>query len=202
MHDLKPPVPIFRSFDEAKAYPYREAAGRGGVGFKGAIPVAVRHINRERHDPVTHAVFNERRGAVKPHRLGVEHRAQVGGRIMAFEPRGAVDDERKTGGVAFGKTVFAESQDLLKHPLRKFKFDAFRRHTLNQPGAVLLDSPREAPCGHVASQPVRLTGRVIRGGDSQLHDLLLKQRNAQRAFEDWFETGVRIGDGLFAVTTP
>ena len=54
------------------------------------------------------------------------------------------------------------------------------------------------PGGHRAPQLVGLARREARGDDRELHDLLLEDGHAERAFQHALDLGARVGDGLEA----
>ena len=51
---------------------------------------------------------------IKSHRLGIEQGRGKRGGMMLFDPGRNIDQQRKAGGMAFGKTVRAEAFDLLE----------------------------------------------------------------------------------------
>ncbi len=160
------------------------------------------HADRRTDHAVAFAVFDQRRGAVKSHGLGVEHGAEVRGGIVAAQIGRGVGDERETGGVAFGETVFAEAANLFEDPFGKFLRDALRDHPRDEALPVPFDAAGLAPRGHVAAELIGLAGRVIGGDDGELHDLFLKQRNAEGLLQHRFQRRVRVVDDFFAVAPP
>ncbi len=134
-------------------------------------------------------VLHQLAGCVETQRLAVEHGHQELGRVVALDPAAHVDQQRKTRGVAFGKAVAGEALDLLVHALRKPGLVAARGHAVDQAAFVLLQVAAAFPGGHGAAQGVGLAGREARRQHSDLHALLLKDGNAQRAAQRFTQIG-------------
>ena len=98
--------------------------------------------------------------------------------MVALEPRGRISDQREAGGVAFWKTVLAETANLLEDPFGEFRRDSLRLHARDEPFVMTLHAPGAVPCGHVAPQLIRLARRIVRGDHRKPHHLLLKERHA------------------------
>src|SRR5207248_4954010 len=98
--------------------------------------------------------------------------------------------------VRLGKPVFAEAQDLLVDlPRERFRKSACA-HAVDQPLLELLESALPPPCGHRAAQLIGFSRRKSRGDDRELHNLLLEDRHAERAFEHAFYSVTGISDRL------
>ena len=69
--------------------------------------------------PSRRASCTQLRGLVETHRLAVEQRGEEGRGLVALEPAGNVGEQREGGGVRFGKSVFAEAEDLLVDAARR-----------------------------------------------------------------------------------
>src|SRR5690554_4856793 len=80
--------------------------------------------------------------------------------------------------------------------------DAVLYHPREEALAVGFDPAVSSKGGHIAAQLVGLARRIIRDLDGELHHLLLKDRDAERALQDLFEARMSINDGLFSVATP
>src|SRR6266850_2155147 len=83
------------------------------------IPCAHLRVEGPHDHLMAFGVFDDRRGRVKAHRLGVQQRASKLGGIVTFEPGRRVSDQRKARRMAFRETVLAEAADLLENPLGK-----------------------------------------------------------------------------------
>ena len=92
------------SFDVAHAQSERNF----GLMFQRAQPIRLRHIDRLDPQSVPLRVFHQCGGAVKAHRLVVEHGGSESSQIMAFQIGARVCNKREAGGMGFGKTVKRE----------------------------------------------------------------------------------------------
>ena len=100
---------------------------------------------------------------------------------MALQPAADVDQLGKAGGVAFRKTVFTEAFNLLEDALGKSAFITALNHAAHQPVVKPFDAAFALPRGHGAAQIIGLSRRKVGRYHGDLHDLLLKNRHAQRA---------------------
>ncbi|MNT40970.1 hypothetical protein D3C72_1773150 [compost metagenome] len=123
-------------------------------------------------------ILDELAVAVKAQRLAVDHGGQKFSRVVAFEPGAEVHQDRKTGCMAFGKAVFRKALNLLEDGFGKLWGVIPLRHALDNLGMVLLQVAGASPCSHVAAQLVGFAGGEAGGDNGDLHDLLLKDRNA------------------------
>ena len=104
-------------------------------------------------------------------------------RVVTLQPCRNIRQQGKAGGVRFGKTIFAETANLLEQSLGKFFRQPAGPHPFDQLDAEIVDHARPPPGGHRAPQLVGLARREAGRHDGQPHRLLLKQRHAQRFFE-------------------
>ena len=148
-----------------------------------AVNRAVHHVHRQNLHAVPPRVGDELVGRVKPQWLAVEHGGQKLGRVMALEPTARVDQQRKTGGVAFWKAVFRKSLDLLEDGLCEAQLIAVGRHAMNEALTVLVQITFAAPGGHGTAQAIGLAGAEVGRDHGDLHHLLLKNGHTQRALE-------------------
>src|SRR5919107_1506542 len=98
---------------------------------------------------------------------------------MTSQPCGGVGNQCKTGGVAFGKTVFSKAADLFENSFGKFRRYSFGLHACDQALSMTLHPAATMPSRHVPSQLIGLARRIISGNHSQPHDLFLKKRHAE-----------------------
>ena len=82
-----------------------------------------------------HVVFprfaDQLRRRVEPHRLAVDHCRGECRRVVVLQPGGDVDQKREAGRVRLGKTVLAESADLLEHVLGELLRKATGEHAVD-----------------------------------------------------------------------
>ena len=151
-----------------------------------AIPLADEYIHRPDFHPMPLRILYQLRWRVKTHRLAVEQCTGECGRLVAFEPGRDINQQCETGGMRFGKSVFAEALDLLEDLQREFFFIAIFEHAIYQ---AIPEWPKSAfafPSSHGPAQLVRFANRKIGGHHGNLHDLFLENRNAQRASQYLF----------------
>ena len=148
---------------------------RGGVA---EVDVRPAHL-----DPVPPGVVDQRLRRVEAHRLGVEQRRAERRRVVALEPGADVDQVREADRVALREAVARERAQLRVEIVGERAVDPVGGHPLVEavPHLLhLLDRPFRA---HRPAQFVRLQrgepGRVHR----ELHELLLKERHAQRLLQ-------------------
>ena len=147
-------------------------------------------------------IAHQLRGRVEAHRLGVEQGRQEGGRLVALEPAGDVDQQRETGRVALRKTVLAETLDLLEDALGEIEVVAALQHAADHLLLEVMQAPLALPGGHRAAQLVGFAGREAGGHDGHLHHLLLEDRHAERALERRLDLVARILDRFQALAAP
>ncbi len=119
---------------------------------------------------------------------------------MALEPGGEVGEQGEAGGVRFGEAVFAKTFDLPVDGFGEFQRVTTLGHALDQPFAQMAEAALALPGGHRAAQVVGLAGREAGGDDGELHHLFLEDRHAERALEDAFDGGRRVGNRLDTLT--
>ncbi|MCY1169117.1 hypothetical protein D9M73_91330 [compost metagenome] len=102
---------------------------------------------------------------------------------MTLEPAAHIDQLGKTGGMAFGETVIAKTQDLAEDALCKFGAVVVFNHGIHQPAMKTLHPALAFPGGHGAAQIVGLARREVGRDHGDLHHLFLEYRYAQRASE-------------------
>src|ERR1041385_8885426 len=105
-------------------------------------------------------------------------------RVVRLLPRRRIDEERERRSVRFGKAVVAEAFDLLEERLSEFSRNTFFGESVEQAIPMSEEPPAFFPCRHVTAELVGFSARVARAGDGNLHHLLLKQGDSERALED------------------
>src|SRR5438552_1376096 len=121
---------------------------------------------------------------------------------MDLEPRRRVDEEREARGVRFGKAVFAKTVNLSIELLAELDADAPRDEAFDELMVMALEAAVLLPRRHVAAELIGLARRISRADHRDLHHLFLKERHAERPFEDWIETNVGRDRRLFAGAAP
>ena len=115
---------------------------------------------------------------IKTHRLAVEQASEKRIGVVALEPAAVIGQQRKTGGVALGETVFTEALDLLEDALGVVLVVALGHHAPDQPVVKGAEAALPLPGGHGAAQLVGLAGGEVGREHRDLHHLLLKDRHA------------------------
>ena len=72
------------------------------------------------------------RRRVESHRLRIQDRGAEDVRVKRLEPAGGVDEQRKGRSMAFVKSVFAETFDLLEDLLRELERVTALLHAIEQ----------------------------------------------------------------------
>ena len=173
----------------------------GGVSLPGpgaqlALPVAVADIHGQNAHAVAPRILGQLRRRVKTHRLGVEQRGQKGLGFVALEPRAGVGQQREARGMALGEPVLAKAFDLPEDGLRKLGRIPVRKQAADQLVAKFVDTALATPRGHGAPELVGLACGEAGRDHGDLHDLLLEDGHAQRAFEHLAHRLAGVGDGL------
>src|SRR5437870_5252692 len=101
---------------------------------------------------MTSQVLGQLRWRIKSHRLRIQQRASECGRLIALEPRRDIHQERKTGRMRFGKTIFAEAENLLIDLTSELLLVATRAHAVDQPLLKNLQSTFAFPRRHRTAQ--------------------------------------------------
>src|SRR3989449_6895253 len=155
------------------------------------IHIAQIDIRQPDRDAVTLGVAPQRVERVESHRLVVEERTVILGRVIMPEPRRLVSEQPERRGVRLGETELAEGDHLREHPLGGRDGDAACR----RPIAELLPESRHqlaaAPAAPGAPQRLRLARREPRERLAHLQHLVLIENHAERLRETLFEQRVR-----------
>ena len=111
---------------------------------------------------------------VKTHGLGIEQGGGEGGGMEFLDPRRNIDQQRKTGGMAFGETVRAETLDLLETVFREFWKITAASHAFYKSRTIIFDGADMAEGRHGAAQTIHLSGGEFGRDGGDFHRLLLK----------------------------
>src|SRR5262249_34519073 len=98
--------------------------------FQSAIPLTEADIYRTNRDAMLFSIGNQLSRGIKAHWLAVDDGGGEGSGIIAFQPRGDINQQREGGRVRLGETVFAESADLLEEPLGEIGRVAVAQHAV------------------------------------------------------------------------
>ena len=115
---------------------------------------------------------------------------------MLFDPAGNIDQQCKTGRMAFRKTIFAKAFDLFEDALSKIALITAFQHAAQNAFIETGDAAFALPRRHRTAQCIGLTGREASRQNRDLHDLLLKDRYAQRARQCRFYFFTRVFNRL------
>ena len=160
------------------------------------------HVHRQHDNAVAAGVLHQLAGGVEAQGLAVEHGGQKAGGFVVFEPATHVDQQRKAGGVALRKAVFAKALNLFEQAVGKFLGVAIGHHGADQTLVKMLHATLAFPGGHGAAQAVGFAAAKTRCSHGDLHHLLLKNRHTQGALEHFFQRragvlrGLRVGARL------
>src|SRR5438105_14170663 len=94
------------------------------------------------------------RRRIKANRLAVEERRTENRLVVALEPRGDVDKQRKARCMRLGKTTFAEAEDLLVQAIGGCGAVAVAQHACLQLGFEMLEPAALFPRSHRAEQAI------------------------------------------------
>src|SRR5690349_14470901 len=97
-------------------------------------------------------ILHKLRRRVKAHRLAVEQRSEKGFGLVTLEPAAFMDKQRKTGGVALRKTVFAKAFDLLEDRVGETPVVVTFQHAIDDPIVVFLQAALTLPGRHRTTQ--------------------------------------------------
>src|SRR5664279_2293982 len=93
---------------------------------------------------------------IKTHRLRIEKGGAENIRVMAFEPRGGIGDQRERGRMAFGKAIAAEAFELPKGLLGILTLIAMGDHAGDQLVAEFRHAARMFEGRHASSELICL----------------------------------------------
>ncbi len=145
-------------------------------------------------------IGNQLRRRIETHGLTVEQGTGKRRGVVTLQPRGGIGQQRKTGGVGFGKAVFAEALYLVKDLLCEMLRIAARLHTRQQFFFELVQPALAFPGRHAAAQPVCIPCAESRCNHGQLHHLFLENGHAQGAAQHVPDRIAGIGDRFLAIT--
>ena len=119
--------------------------------------------------------------AVKAHWLVIEQRAVELLGIVVAQPGRLVGQQRKGHGMALGKAEGGEAQQAVEDFVgRLLGYAAVLHAAIAEALPVLAHGLGRTPPAHGSSQPLGLTGGVVRRRDGNLQHLVLVQHHAQR----------------------
>ena len=117
---------------------------------------------------------------------------------MQFDPRAGINQQTKAERVAFGKPEVGEGLNLGIDFVGNLPGDAVAGHPGVQGLAQGLDALDAALGAHGAAQQIGILSGATSNGHRHLHELFLKNRNAEGSFERFDELRVQVGDGFLA----
>ena len=120
---------------------------------------------------------------------------------MALEIAGEIREECERSRVRLREAVLAEPFDLLENLLGELERIATRLHAIEQLSLEQMHRAAAVPCGHGASEKIRLPRCEAGRLDRDLHHLFLKNRYAERLLQNAFQFFARIRDRARIQTT-
>src|SRR5450830_1064584 len=109
-----------------------------------------------------------------------------------LKPAAGIDKQGKRRRVGFREAVFAESFYLLENLQCKSFVVAARRHPVDDAVIVFFESTFALPSRHGSAQSIGLPRREAGSQNADLHDLLLKDRYAERPAQRLLQRCTRI----------
>src|ERR1700722_162982 len=155
--------------------------------FERAEPVRARYIDGLELQAMTLCIFHQGRGAVKTHGLIVQNCGGKSGQIVALQISAGIADQRKTGGVRFGKSVQRERGDGLNDSVLYAWSDSLLVHATTQFFLNVFHARRGAFEAEGAPQFLGFAACESRGDHGHAQQLFLKERHTERAREHWLE---------------
>ena len=139
----------------------------------------------------------QRRRRIETHRPRVQESQIKLRRIVHFQIRRRVRDQRKTPRVRFRKSIIRETLQIFAHLRRDLRRHArrdvfVRDHPLVQFRERAFEPLLLSDIPHRAAQFIRFTARVAAERHRDRHRLFLKNRNPLRALEDRLEQRMRV----------
>ena len=113
---------------------------------------------------------------------------------MALQIGAGVGDEGEAGSVGFGESVERERCDGENDFFLRFRGDSVLRHAGAEPGFDFAHAGLRAFEAHGAAEFFGFASGEVGGDHGDAQQLLLKERNAERALEHGFERRVRVSD--------
>ena len=110
-----------------------------------------------------------------------------------------IADQREAGGMGLGETIQSERADGLNDGILHHARDAIAGHACAQFDFNLGHAFLGAFEAEGAAQLLGFAAAELRGDHGDAQELLLKQRDAQRALEHGFEQRVQAGDFFLAL---
>jgi Bacterial DNA polymerase III alpha subunit finger domain len=125
--------------------------------------------DRTNLDTIVARVANNLRWRVKPHRLRIELGGAKDVGMPALHPGRGIGDQRKRGGMAFGKAIAPEPLKLPESPFCKFFLISVRHHARDQFFTEFRDPAGVFEGRHGTAKLIRLPGREARAFDRDAH---------------------------------
>ncbi len=184
---------------EAAGVVEAEAHGEGVVGFAldGAEGLRGLDVDGADAEVVALGVFDDDGGRVEAHGLVVEHGAGEGGEVFDLEEGGGVGDEGEAGGVGLGEAVEGEGLDAADDDFLGFGGDVVGGHAGAELEHELAHALEGAAHADGFAELFGFGAGEVADDHGHAEELLLKEGDAEGAFEDGLEGGDGVGDGFF-----
>ena len=166
------------------------------LAFNRAFPIRSRHIDRQHLQSMPLRILDNRERLIKTHRLVVERGCGKRRQVMTFEIGAGVSNQRKAGGVWFGKAVERERSDWLYDLVLCLRADAIACHALSQLYFDFFHARFRTFEAERTPQFFGFATAKARADHRHLEQLFLKERHPQRALQHEFKRRMRIFDRL------
>ena len=123
---------------------------------------------------------HQRRRRVEAHRLGVEQRGQILGRVVVAQPGRLVAEQREGGGVRLGEAEAREAGQLVVDHVGRLGIDSLRGRAGDEALAVGLERLGAALAAHRPAQSLRLAHAEAGQRHRHLQHLVLEDDHPER----------------------
>jgi hypothetical protein len=179
-----------------------EAQAQRPLAVDEAPPLALVDDDRLDGDAVPPRVVDQHFRRVETHRLHVEDRGAEHRRLVTFDVCRRVGEQGERRRVRLGEAVVGEAFEHMEEAVGVLARDAVMHHSIHKPWIKFGHPLARALVTHRAPQAIGLAGAEPRRFHRHAHPLLLKERDAQRAFQDRLKLFMRIGDLFETVAAP
>jgi len=157
------------------------------IFFDRAIPIRSGHINRFHFQSMSLGVLNNRKRLIKTHRLIIERGCGKRRQVVTLEISTGVSNQGKAGRVRFRKTVESKRSYGLYYFILRLTGNPLRGHSAPQFHFYIAHACFRSLESHRPPQLFGFTTAEPGADHRHFEQLLLKQRDAQRALQNWFQ---------------
>ena len=120
------------AFDLSESQSYRQAIGP--IRLHHIIPITGVDADRPDLDLMGASITNNLGGGIKPHGLGIQQSTGEYPRMMMLQPARGIDQQGKTGRMAFGETIGPKAFNLGKTSGSEVPFITVAPHATHEKG--------------------------------------------------------------------